>query len=141
MEKVLVDSNIFLDYYLDRKSGLLPIGEFAFQFMKRTIECNYYFIICTESIWEMSVVLKISEAEVHEKILSPLKVKNKFEIFVPLVNQKREAKSISQKRNIPYTDALFAIVARDLKIRIVTRDKHFFEELDDVVNSVKPEEL
>ena len=141
MEKVLVDSNIFLDYYLDRKSGVVPIGEFAFQFMKSTIECNYFLILCEESIWEMAAVLNITEEDVFQKVLSGLIVKRKFELINPSPIQKKEAKNISQKRNVPYVDALFAIVARDLRIIVVTRDKHFFEELGDVVSSVKPEEL
>jgi len=141
MEKVLVDSNIFLDYYLDRKSGLAPIGEYAFQFMKSTIECNYYLILCKESIWELSAVLGITEEDVFQKVLSGINVKRKFELTSPSLLQKREAKGISQKRNVPYVDALFAIVARDLKIRVITRDKHFFEELGDIVSSNKPEEL
>lgn len=38
MQKVLVDSNIFLDYYLDRQDAMLPLGEFAFQFVEKTLK-------------------------------------------------------------------------------------------------------
>lgn len=52
----------------------------------------------------------------------------------------REAKSLSRERNVALADALHAILARDNKAIIVSRDNHFMS-LTDVAPVRKPEEL
>jgi len=140
-ERVLVDTNIFLDYYLNRTSGILPIGKFAFGFITSAVKCNYTFIVCIETIWEISSVLAIAEEQVVENVLMPIKEKNKLEVIAPIRTQKIEAHNLSQKLGVPYVDALLAVVAKSKNIRIVTRDSHFFEKLSTLVDCAKSEEL
>jgi len=141
MKKVLVDSNIFLDYYLDRRDNLLPLGEFAFQFVEKALKCKYLLVICNSTLREISSNLGISEDTVWEKVLSGLKKKNKIELVQYSHEQVMEARIISKEKNVAFNDALFAIMARDKGILVVTRDWHFFEELSEIVGAVKPEEL
>lgn len=54
--------------------------------------------------------------------------------------QREEAKRISEERNIPRGDALHAIIARDSKLILVTRDNHF-KKLEDISKYYKPENL
>ncbi|MBI2047107.1 PIN domain-containing protein, partial [Candidatus Pacearchaeota archaeon] len=51
-----------------------------------------------------------------------------------------KAKDLSKKRDIPLFDALHALLARDQRATLVTRDKHF-EKLSDIISYKKPEEL
>ena len=52
----------------------------------------------------------------------------------------KEARSISITRNVPKSNALFAILARDNNAIMVSRDKHF-TKLKGLVKTKKPEEL
>jgi len=54
--------------------------------------------------------------------------------------QVRRAKDLSAKRQLPWADAVHALIARDLNAILVSRDKHF-EQLRDIVQSRRPEEL
>jgi len=55
-------------------------------------------------------------------------------------DQRDEAMKISKERNLPPGDVLHAIIARDHKLIMITRDKHF-KELEDITIHYKPEEL
>ncbi len=52
-----------------------------------------------------------------------------------------EAKKLSITRNIPFIDCLNAIQARNHEAILVTRDKHFFINLKDIVKVYTPEEI
>lgn len=52
----------------------------------------------------------------------------------------QEAKDIAKKRNLPKGDTLHAIIARDNKAILVSRDKPF-KKLKDFCIVVKPEEI
>ena len=52
-----------------------------------------------------------------------------------------EAKALSSKRNLPFVDCLNAIQARNHKAIMITRDKHFFENLTDITPAKKPFEI
>lgn len=54
--------------------------------------------------------------------------------------QAKEAAVICKKRNVPFGDALHAILARDNKSIMVTRDKHY-KKLKDIADIQKPEDL
>lgn len=38
--KFYLDTNIWIDYFENRSDGLRPLGEFAFQFLKKVVETN-----------------------------------------------------------------------------------------------------
>ena len=73
-----------------------------------------------------------------------------FELFKPFekilideeVNDKQlgKAKDLAKKRAIPRLDAVHALIARDAKALMISRDAHF-RQLKDVVRCAKPEEL
>ena len=54
--------------------------------------------------------------------------------------QAKEATILCKKRKVPFGDALHAILARDNKAIMVTRDKHF-KKLKDIAEIKKPEDL
>lgn len=51
-----------------------------------------------------------------------------------------KAKDLFKKRDLPLFDSLHALLAREQKAIMVTRDKHF-EKLKDIIIPRKPEEL
>ena len=51
-----------------------------------------------------------------------------------------KAKDLSHNRRIPVFDALHALIARDNKAILITRDEHF-NKLLDIIRFKKPEEL
>jgi len=136
--RYLVDSCIRMDLKEDRADRLRPLAEWAFRFFQKATV-------------EEALIFYTDFTEIE--IMKNYKVKNVGLVFVyavndyPLlkrieVNQKQyhEASLLSKIRNVPFGDALNAVVARDLSAIVVTRDHHF-EDLQDIVISKKPEEL
>ena len=60
MQKILLDTNIYLDFYLDRKDNLKPLGEFAFNLIRETVSCKYFVLITDAHLKEMNVVVTSS---------------------------------------------------------------------------------
>ncbi len=54
--------------------------------------------------------------------------------------QAKEAADLCRKRNVPFADVLHAILARDNRAVMVTRDRHF-QRLIDIADIKKPEDL
>ena len=138
--KVFVDTNIFLDFYFDRKDLILPLGEFAFQFFKRAIECKFFIIICDSVIEELCRVLNLKEKELNETLFFDLIKENKIRKINFSEMQVKEASDLSKDNLIPFTNALFAVLARDNNAILISRDKHYYK-IENIVEVRKPEEL
>ena len=67
----------------------------------------------------------------EEGLLKKVEIKEK---------QIKEAVRLRNNLKIPFGDVLHAILARDNNAIMVTRDRHF-EEVQNIVNIKKPEEL
>ena len=80
-----------------------------------------------------------SKREICEflNILSLMNITKRVEINK---EQKERAEMIAKQREVPDTDALYAILAKDNKAILVTRDRHF-DKLRDIVEVKKPEEI
>lgn len=140
MKKVLVDSNIFLDYYLDRRDSLLPLGEFASQIIERAVGCEFFVVICDLILQELESVLKLKQERIERLILSELSKKHKL-LFVEHDSALAlEAKRIAAERSLPVNDCAFALLARKNGAIVVSRDRHF-EKLADIAEFCRPEEL
>lgn len=140
MKRVLVDSNIFLDYYLDRKDNMLPLGEFAFQFINRAIKCEFFFFITKDVLFEIKNVLGASEEHVWKNVFGALANKNKIEMIEYCKQTEQNAVKLARRENIPKTDALLIEVAKEKDVSIVSRNFHF-EKAKNAVRIFKPEEL
>jgi len=129
-----VDTSIWLGYFEDRRDSIRPLGEFAFQFLKGCKKLG------TRLLYSEAVIVELqgfSKKWVNEMFLQ---FRDLLVETPVLKKQTDEAKTIAKQRGLPYNDALHAIIARDNKAIIVTRDKHF-EELRDIVEAKTPEEL
>lgn len=140
IRKVYVDTHIFVDYYWDRKDSMLPLGEFAFNFMRDTINCKYLVIISDCVVAELQKTLQLSSPEVWEEVLSGLRSAGKIEVVVPTTAQESRAEKLASDYKIPKGDALHAVVAAESGAVLISRDWHH-AELADLVEIKKPETL
>jgi len=136
MERYYIDTCIWFDYLENRSDRFRPLGEWALAFLKKIISENGVFIISDQVKREF--LQKYSE-QVFTESMS----------FIPdelvmsvTTNIKQSKKAIfwSKEHNIPYCDALHAVLSCDLDAVLITRDKHFFEVMEKI-RIYKPEDL
>ena len=130
------DTSIWLDFFEDRDEPNLPKGEYVKSLIKNIIKENGK-IIYSEAIKNEMLVLGYSRNEIENLFLP-----HKRNLIYIYTNKKQfgKAKDISQKRNLPLFDAFHAILARDNKAILITRDKHF-NKLTDICKYKKPEDF
>ncbi len=139
--KVFVDANIFLDYYFDGRDNLLPLGEVAFNFFRTALSGKYVIVISNEVIVEVASIMGVGIQKAMTLIFAELIRKKIIEVVYALPLQKFSVAKISRERRVPFNDALYRVIASDIGIPVVSRDRHFHETLSDLVESFKPEEL
>ncbi|MFC1455104.1 PIN domain-containing protein [Candidatus Undinarchaeota archaeon] len=139
VDRLYLDTHIWIDYWLNRRSGLNPIGDFASRLISETIACKYKIFI-SEVVCNELESLRLSEPIVLKQLFAPLIAVNKLRQVPLILKQKQEARRISFERNIPYGDALHAILSRDNEAILISRDKHH-TLTEDIVHSAKPEDL
>jgi len=134
--KYLIDTSIWVDLYEDRKGYRNePLGDFAFTLLAWIKVQKHRIVITDFLIRELEVLYSMEE------------IKGLFKPFEDIIDkvvstskQRAEAKRIAVKRNIPPGDALYAIIARDHDLILITRDNHF-KELKDISPHLKPEDV
>ncbi len=129
-----LDTAIWRDYFEDRRDGIRPLGEFAFQFLKKCREHNCKVLYSEPVLFELRDFPKQRVDWAFSSFKDLL-------VAVPVLReQMREAKQIAEKRRLPFNDVFHAIIARDNNAMVITRDRHF-DRLLDVVESKAPEEV
>ncbi len=130
------DTPIWLDFFENRDEPNLPKGEWANKLIDKIIAEDKR-IIYSDAVKDELIDLGYSINEV-EKLFEPL---NRILIFVESTKKQfGKAKDLSAKRSVPLLDALHALVARDNKSLLVTRDAHF-KKLTDITKYKKPEDI
>lgn len=134
--KYYFDTSIWIDLFEDRNEPNLPKGEFIKRLLiKITNESHIIFysdLIIKELINNNYTIFEIRE--IFEK------VKDITKWIDTTTKQINKAKDLSVKRKIPKGDALHALIARDNKAILITRDKDF-QKLLDITQPFKPEDL
>ena len=134
-EKYYLDTSIWMDYYEDRKDHSKDIGEFAFKLLCKLLASKSKVIVSTLLLRELEGSYTLDKVrglmKPFEKLLEKISIE---EIQI------KEAKSISRERSLPFGDVLHAILARDNKSILISRDKHF-QKLKDICEVLKPEEI
>jgi predicted nucleic acid-binding protein len=118
----------------DRKDLYGNLGNHAHQFLAN---CSKY----GETIL-ISRLVCLELGDISEETLNKIMVEMRIRLeTVPIAQiQINEARSIAQKRNILPNDVLHALLARDNQAILITRDRHF-GELADIVLDEKPENV
>jgi len=137
MKKYYLDTSIWRDYYENRSDRFRPLEEWALELINVIIE-NKDFILYSDFIVK-ELKIKYSEEEVN-KIFEVIYKKDLLLKVIISNSQVKEAAILCKRRSVAFGDALHAILARDNKAVMVTRDNHFFE-LVDISEIKKPEDL
>ena len=135
VEKYYLDTSIWRDYYEDRKDPSKDIGEFAFKLLSKLLASNSKIVVSDFLLRELEIDYSLEKirglAFPFEKLMERVSVSEK---------QLEEAKKIASKKGTPKGDVIHAILARDNKAILVSRDKHF-QQLKDVCEIFKPEDI
>ncbi len=138
VKKFYLDTAIWRDYFEDRGDGTRPLGEFAFQFLRKCSENNAVIFVSDVVVLELKI--RFSEEQSKEIFSS-------FESMITWLDasaeQTSEAREEWRKRNkaLPFKGVLHAIIARDNQAVLVARDNHFFDSLSSIVEVQKPEDI
>lgn len=52
-----------------------------------------------------------------------------------------ESKKLAQERNLPFVDCLNAVQARNNNAVMISQDRHFHENLKDIIKAIKPQDI
>ena len=136
VEKYYIDASIWIDFYEDRKGfNNEPIGDYAHKLLSLIKARNDKIVVTDLLIRELESNYSIEEINGMFKSFEHL-----LDKIVTTTEQREEAKQVALKRDIPKGDALHAIIARDNKFILITRDNHF-KQLQDISEFHKPEDL
>jgi len=135
-EKYYIDTSIWMDYYEDRKGyNNAPLGEYALKLFTLIKAKNKVLVITDLLVRELEMNYSMAEIRGMMKPFETL-----IEKTVATKEQREEAGKIAKERNVPPGDVLHAIIARDGRLILITRDNDF-KKLADISKHHKPEEL
>jgi predicted nucleic acid-binding protein len=136
---IYLDTNIYLDYLEDRTDNIRPLGEFAFQLIKRTIACEFKIVISGLVFKELAN--NIDENRVKE-LFAELNDLDKLIEIEAIEEDVNKTVRICKERKTDFEDTLHAVIANRLKVDyLVTRNIEHFSQLSDLVSVVFPEFL
>lgn len=133
--KIYCDTNFYIDYLENRTDKLRPLGSFAFELLRRTVECEFKIIISDFVISELEKYIK--EERIKELLITLEKAKK---LLVILKSNKdiQKARRLSKNKS----DALHAVLAKKADAEyIVTRNLKDFEEFSHLVRPILPENI
>ncbi|MBU2100101.1 hypothetical protein KKG83_00840 [Candidatus Micrarchaeota archaeon] len=136
LQKFYLDTAIRRDYFEDRKDGIRPLGEFAFQFLK-TCQKNKCKVLFSDLVVE-ELKSDYSDERISELFLPFEDVLVKVFLSDEQISESRKISSSVKETH--FKDALHAVLARDNKAVMITRDRHF-EALTGVVEIAMPEDI
>ena len=140
MERLIyLDTNIYIDYFKNRTDYLRPLGEFAFELLRRTFSCEFKIIV---SNWVLKELEQNGFSKQSAQLIKRLKEMNKVAVIEYANNDSCLAKKLCNDRKIHYSDALHAAIAyRAGAEYLVTRNVSDFECVKDIIKVRCPEWL
>jgi predicted nucleic acid-binding protein len=131
-----LDSCIWRDYFENRSDNFRPLGDWALALIQKIIREESIFIFSDRLTTELKKDYPLDKLKeffsiIPDKLILNVKTND---------TQAKEAFRLRNKLNIPFGDALHAILARDNKAILISRDKHFYE-LGSMLKILKPEDL
>ncbi len=127
------DTSIWLDIFERRGRNEL----FALRLVKKIIDDNSK-IIYSDFVLNELRYLGYSQHKINYILaMVDSRIKRKVHIYT---EEKDETKNLSTQREVPFGDALHAIICRDNDLQLVSRDKDF-EKLKDITEAKNPEDL
>ncbi|MBU2639074.1 MAG: type II toxin-antitoxin system VapC family toxin [Nanoarchaeota archaeon] len=134
--KFYLDTSIWMDLYEDRKGfNNEPLGDYAWDLVSYIKTIGGKIIVSVFLLKELERYYPLDEIRGMTFLFEGLMIKAEVSDA-----QIKEAKSLSKERNVPFGDAIHAVVARDNNAIIVSRDRHFML-LADICNVIPPEKI
>jgi len=131
---IYIDTNVYIDYFHGRSNGLRPLGDFAFEIIRRTLKCEFEIII---SSWVIEELEKHSDEKRIGELQNTLAKKDKVTNITYNSEDKIKAKAYKN-----WTDALHAIIALKAGAEyLVTRNTKDFHDFSDKIEVIHPESL
>lgn len=137
MKRFYVDTNIWLDFALDRRDGVRPLGELSFQFFKKCIRNRWRLLYSDIVLKELGK--ELTKEEIWQRCFKIVSDENLLVKATASIEQEKEAERLSVQQKVPFADAAHAIIARDNNAAVVSRDAHF-ANLFNTVKCFLPEE-
>lgn len=134
-KKYLLDSCIWRDFYEDRfsKAGN-PLGKYATNLFFKILKRKDKIVFSEALVWELKKDYDLKNINNMLNFLFMNKTLINIEI-----TKKEHIKA--KERNIPFVDCLNAIQSRNHNFIMVSQDKHYFKNLNDIVKTIKPQEI
>jgi predicted nucleic acid-binding protein len=135
----LVDTCIWRDFYEDRVSKTnAPIGKFASEFFMKVLQRKDTILFSEGLLRELGV--DFSKKDIND-MLTVFMYSNILMRIDITESDFLEAEKLALERNLPKIDCLNAIHARNYNAVLITRDRHYFENLQDIAFPLKPEQV
>ena len=132
-----IDTCIWIDYAENRLNHIRKLGELALDFLNKIVERGDI-VICSNIVVK-ELEFCYSEERINE--IFAIIEKNNLMIRVSYTSEQIvEAISLANRGGLDFGDTLHAVIARDNKCILVTRDKDF-NKLKDLLIILKPEDL
>lgn len=136
---IYLDTNIYLDYFENRNDYLRPLGEFAFNLLRKTINCEFDILI--SSLLNDEIRANGYQKQMQE-LISVLEVRHKVINVEISVKDKVNAAFLSKQHNKPFSDVLHYFIAKKNNAELfVTRNIKDFPTLDGYPEIVFPENI
>lgn len=136
---IYLDSNVYLDYFENRRDRLRPLGEFAFGLLKRAMNCEFDILVSGHVINEVEARGCLKD---FKFLLIDLGSLNKLVRVETTEADKAKARQLESEQKSHFKDALHAVLAeKGGACVLVTRNVKDFQELSDLVDIALPEAL
>lgn len=129
-QRYYFDTSIWIDLYQRRGDN----GELAKQLVRKIILEEDTIVYSDFTIIELKR-LEFSKNEIDD-ILGF--AKDNLERIHIYKEQIEEARKLARERDVPHKDALYAVLARDNQLQLISNDNHF-NKLRDITKTKKPE--
>lgn len=128
-----------MDYFENREDKLRPLGEFAFNLLRRCFDCEFSIV---------TSILVTEEVEYNGHTKNLLKLNKKLNqahklIKISIAREDRtKAHKLKKKYNISFNDSLHAVLAAKANVDfLVTRNIKDFYQFQDIVDITLPEQI
>ncbi|MBI2129603.1 PIN domain-containing protein [Candidatus Woesearchaeota archaeon] len=138
-EPIYLDTNIYIDHFESRIDRLRPLGEFAYNLLRKSMECEYRIIISNLVIDELEFA---GFKEKIRELIQDLMALDKVIAVEVTAEDEEKTRKIRKERNTTFNDTKHAVIANRVNVKFfVTRNMEDFVELQDLVKLKYPENL
>lgn len=136
-ELIYIDTNIYLDYWENRIDKMRPLGEFAYNVIKRAVNCE--FVVITSDLVFKELGNWMNQQSIN-KIFENLKFSKKLEVAAAFDSEREKVMALANERGTGINDATHAVIAKRAGAKyLITRNIKDFENLSDFVQAILPE--